>query len=50
MVALKMVVRNLFTKMHCVSIDDYAKDGGEEIFPKMHRALKSNFYRIVKDS
>ena len=32
------------------SIDDYAKDGGEELFTKMHRVLSSKSYRIVKDS
>ena len=30
--------------------DDYAKDGGEELFAKMHCVLYSNSYRIVKDS
>ena len=33
-----------------IFIDDYAKDGGEELFTKMHRVLSSNYYRIVKDS
>ena len=32
------------------SIDDYAKDGGEELFTKMHCILESNSYRVVKDS
>ena len=31
-------------------IDDYAKDGGEELFTKMHCVLLSNSYRIVEDS
>ena len=33
-----------------IAIDDYAKDGGEELFTKMHCVLLSNSYRIVKDS
>ena len=32
------------------SIDDFAKDGGEELFTKMHCAFKSNSYRIIKES
>ena len=31
-------------------IDDYAKDGGKELFTKMPCVLQSNSYRIVKDS
>ena len=31
-------------------MDDYAKDGGKELFTVMHRVLQSNSYRIVKDS
>ena len=31
------------------TIDDYAKDGGDELFTKMHCILLSNCYRIVKD-
>ena len=31
-------------------IDDYAKDGGEELFTKIHWVLQSNSYRIFKDS
>ena len=31
-------------------IDDYAKDGGEELSTKMHCVISSNFYRMVKDS
>ena len=36
--------------MGVFSIDDYAKDGGEELFTKMHWVLQSNSYRIVKES
>ena len=32
------------------AMDDFAKDGGEELFTKMHRVLQSNSCRIVKDS
>ena len=31
-------------------IDNYAKDGGEELFTKMNCVLQSNSYGIVKDS
>ena len=32
------------------AIDDYAIDGGEEPFTKMHIVLKSNSDRIATDS
>ena len=31
-------------------IDDYAKDGGQELFTNMHCVRQSNSYRIVEDS
>ena len=35
--------------MEC-GIDDYANDGGEALFTKMHCVLQLNSYRIVMDS
>ena len=33
---LLLLWRGTFHQDHCVLIDDYAKDGGEELFTKMH--------------
>ena len=38
-----------FPNLKQPTIDDCAKDGGEEFFTKMHCVLLSNSHRIVED-
>ena len=59
MYTIRLITRDKYyeiaTKIFCQSggmrvIDDYAKDGGKELFTKIHCILRSNSYRIVQDS
>ena len=47
---LEVHIFRAVTRGFPMAIDDYAKDGGEEVFAEMHCVLESNPYRIVKDS